>query len=540
MRSSWRSVGGLVVAWALFVTAGCGGAQADPPGQLPPGSGSGAGGPDAGNPDGGNPGGGPDGGRPDAGPPDAGPPDGGPGASITPPDLGTDWKFYATAEGLPPGNVMGVSADEAGNVYVAGGTAGLLVQRGGQGAFRKYGIADGLHPYGYLNGDAALAYRVPAGSAADPAPNLGATPVISVAGGRAGMAFVGYAGKPHCEDAWKGDQWTPAARWGDASVYKSGDADKVTLTADGVAVVHYDIFSGPGVVGDEPVGREKLCSIYRIVYQHGTNYVWFGGNHGFALGKADFAGNPTCNGQLACTGVLEHSHPGFNDTGGNLVTGDYWGIAIDPLSQGGFHDVWFGGMARTTRFRFGEAGGDFWTAQPKTEDYTSGNINDPKNAAAKAAYQNRLDVWPDGVEEYDGAGNPTYPTPAQWSAGLDLVSGIAADPADGSVYIASFGRGIRHLDRSGNFIEDLTAKSGALFADNVSAIAIDTDGSLWVGYRYEGGISRIRRGSATQHYANLLGPLEKSPVFDIQIVPGTPRKVLVAFQSGAIGIYQGK
>src|SRR5207237_5346283 len=110
--------------------------------------------------------------------------------------------------------------------------------------------------------------------------------------------------------------------------------------------------------------------------------------------------------------------------------------------------------------------------------------------AFKAAWQNRTDVWPDEVGEYDAAGNPTFPTVAQWSAGKDVVSGIAADLADTSVYIASLGRGIRHLDHDGNFLGDITKDpadlSKGLFANNVSAIAIDTDGSLWVGYSYVG------------------------------------------------------
>ena len=44
---------------------------------------------------------------------------------------------------------------------------------------------------------------------------------------------------------------------------------------------------------------------------------------------------------------------------GHLVTADYWGVAVDPIaSPGGFHDIWFGGMVRTTRFRFGQTGGE--------------------------------------------------------------------------------------------------------------------------------------------------------------------------------------
>jgi hypothetical protein len=329
----------------------------------------------------------------------------------------------------------------------------------------------------------------------------------------------------------------------DPSIYKSGDADRVSLTSNGISVVHYDIFSGPGVVGAEPAGREKLCKVWRIVYQHGTNLVWFGANHGFAVGKADFTDSPTCNGQPGCAGVTEHVHPAFNDSTGSFVTQDYWGIAIDPVSQGGLHDVWFGGMARTTRFRWGETGGNYDAAENKTETWTSGNINatDSHTLAAKAAWQNRVDVWPDEVGEYDAAGNATYPTRAQVNAGLDLVSGIVADPADNSIYIASSGHGIRHLTRDGSFMEDLTKTSTtkALFNNNVTAIAMDTDGSLWVGYKYVGGISRIHKTGAVENYSGPLGPLTNSPVFDIQIVPGNPRKVMVAFQSGAIGIYQG-
>ena len=74
----------------------------------------------------------------------------------------------------------------------------------------------------------------------------------------------------------------------------------------------------------------------------------------------------------------------------------------------------------------------------------------------------------------------------------------------------------------------------------MSAIALDTDGSLWVGYKYEGGISRIHKGGVVEHYANVLGPqLEKSPVVDIQISPTSPRKVFFAFQSGAVAVYEG-
>src|SRR3989441_12696649 len=92
--------------------------------------------------------------------------------------------------------------------------------------FQRFTIADGLHPYGYLTGAQAKLRGVPAGTPADPNPSLSATPVIAVEGGPPGVVFVGYQGKPGCEDNWDGAGRAPAN-------YKSGDADRVTLKSDG-------------------------------------------------------------------------------------------------------------------------------------------------------------------------------------------------------------------------------------------------------------------------------------------------------------------
>src|SRR5437868_1597088 len=190
--------------------------------------------------------------------------------------------------------------------------------------------------------------------------------------GPGSSAFVGYQGKEGCEDEW--DRYLPDHGRANPSIYKSGDVDKVVLSGGGIRVAHYDIFSGPGEVGGEPAGREKLCTIYRILWQRGTRYVWFGGNHGYALGFADYEGNPGCNGHRGCSGNYEHSHPAINDSHRWFITGGYYGIAIDTWAhvdgQGNtFFDVWFGGRTRTTRFRMGEELGDFWRAQLRTELY---------------------------------------------------------------------------------------------------------------------------------------------------------------------------
>lgn len=513
-----------------------------------------AGAPDAGPPDAGPPDAGPpdagdaDAGAPDAGPPDAGPPDAGPpdagltelGVITTVPN-GDGWTF--SSNGLPAGSVMGAALDEGGNLWVAGYSAGVFVQTNGSSSFRNFTLADGLHPYGWLNGDIARDYGVPNGTPADKSPSLAATPVISVTGGPAGVAWVGYRGRDGCEDEWDRYGGTLAQHeQADPSNYKSGDADKLTLNGGGIRVDHYDIFSGPNVVTHEPLGREKMCSVERILYDRDNGKVWFGGNHGFAMAFPDYVNNPTCDGQLGCSGVYEHIHPAINAQGSAYMTDAYYGIAVDPIAHGALHDVWVGGRFRTTRFRYGETGGDlefFNKAELATEYWSDQAATDP---AAQAAFWNRIDVWPDPVGEYadpaHGDWTATYPdrhNPADWV--YDDVSGIAAMPG-GDVWIASFHMGLRHLDHDGKFIEDV---SQYLPSKQIGALVRDpTDDSIWFGFVDGKGVMRMMLdGSMLEYTAAALGANAGTAVEDIQIAPGSPRKVVVAFHRGAVGIYSG-
>jgi len=462
------------------------------------------------------------------------------GAVITVPN-DDGWRF--SSDGLPSGSVMGASADESGNIWVAGGAAGVFVQRGGSGRFQQFTIADGLHPYGYL----------PDGSPSESSPSLDATPALSISGGPGASAFVGYGGKPGCEDEW--DRYGDDHAKADPSIYKSGDADKVVLAGSGIRVAHYDIFSGPGVVGNEPAGREKLCSVFRIVWQRGSRYVWFGASHGFALGFADFGGNPYCNGELACAGVWEHVHPGVNDIHGWLISDYYYGVAVDTWPHtdkagNAFFDVWFGGFVRTTRFRFGETFGDYWAAQPLTELYASSG-HDPANIAddpaAQAAYWNRMDIWPDPVGERRDPANgnwlssdPDFADKSQWV--FDNVSGIAV-LQNGDAWIGSSSNGLRIVDHDGHFRADATS---VLPSKRVGAVAKDpTDESIWIGYRDGSGVTRIKQDGTVMLYRSAaLGSRAGSAVWDIQVQPasgrGDTRRILVAFRSGAIGVYDGE
>ena len=425
------------------------------------------------------------------------------------------WTFYGPQDGLPA-SIFGVSADQGGNLWVAGGEDGLFLLRAGESRFVRFTMADGLRPFGYM----------PDGSAPPGTPYL---KVISVIGAQSGTAFVGYAGKPPgpgelgCEDNWDGPNPDP-------SIYKSGDADRVTLSGGGLRVVHYDIFSGPDVISAEKRGREKLCDVYRMAWDPARDAIWFGANHGFAWGRASFAGNPTCNGQFGCAGVWEHVHPAFNgfinETDQTLAyyTGDYYGVAVDPVTK----DVWFGGVHRTTKFRFGTDSGDYFKAESETED--------PPYVA------NRLDVWPDKVPECPGdCPSGLYPRPSDRIP--DLVSGIAALP-DGTAWVGSFAFGLARLAADGTVMGYLKSE---LVSANVSAVAYDpSDGSLWAGANWGGGLSRIVNGAVVRYDWHVFGDLANSAVPDIQLEgSGGSRRVLVAFagtstMGAVVAIYSGR
>ena len=428
-----------------------------------------------------------------------------------------DWKFFGTANG-GPAMVNGVTADEGGNTWVAGGQEGLFLltqaeqAKGAAAQFKRFTMADGLHPYGFM----------PDGSDV-PAPHF--LDVLSVSGGRAGTVFVGYrgydpsnpgGGNDVCENNWDGAKPDP-------SIYKSGDADRVTLKPDGtLAVVHYDIFSGPGMVKDERAGRERLCSIYRIQYVKNTGAVWFGGNHGFAVGQADFPGVQAtgCSGanygNYRCNGLYEHAHPAYacytSETGGSIATCTYryYGLAPD-VSGSGF---WVGGMERSVHFDFGSWAGNamagFWA-------YEANQFN--------PAYQ--LDIWPDAVAN---GSRPSQRT-------SDYVFGVAA-MADGSAWFASFGHGLAHVTPSG--IGYLTA---GLPSTYLTAAARDPqDDSLWAGGW--GGVSRISGGKVTVYGVALFGSdVMSGYISDLQAVgTGSSRRILVGFRTSStdvIGVYSG-
>ena len=413
------------------------------------------------------------------------------------------WTFYGPEHGAPT-EVLGVTEDEGGNLWVAGGEEGLFLLRPGASTFERFTMEHGLRPYGYMpDGKAPVGPKY--------------LKVIAVTGGPAGTVFVGYQGQADCESNYYRGKGIKHP-----NVYKSGDADKVTLTETGIRVVHYDISSGPGVVGEEAGGREKVCSILRIAWDKKHGHLWFGANHAFAWGDPNYEGNPTCGGQRECSGVLEHTHPHISakTASGHVfrLTDAYYGIAVRPDG-----DVWFGGANRSTRFRFmtNKVPRDFERARKMSE--------------TRSAMKNRLDIWPDKVDEVG--------IPGPGDRVDDLVSGMAVMP-DGSVWVSSFAWGLAHMDATGVVRRYTLNTGGDRF---VSAMGRDpSDDSIWAGHRWGGGLTRLK-GDTVMRYSQALGGLASRPVHDIQSAGSGPeRRLVVAFgrdekgRPGAIGIYNGE
>ena len=562
MRSIGRWLSAVVVVAVVAGACGRGDGHSSG-GGTGGGSGSGGGGTGGGGTGGGGTGGGGGGGGTGGG----GGQDGGTGGAdggtyqtIDFPTGNPDWQFFGPRNGGPQ-DVYDAAFDEGGNLWVAGGSEGLFLMKAGSDTFVKFGIADGLHPYGWLNGDVARYLGVPDGTPADKNPSLSATPVISVAGGPAGTVFVGYQGKPNCEDEWDkaGATTIPEHARTDSSVYKSGDADRVTLAGNGISVVHYDIFSGPGVVPNETAGREKICTVYRIVWDKAKNAVWFGGNHGFAVAQADAPNTPTCDGKSGCSPVWEHSHPAISGCGVDYdfagggycpsnrtqwMTDAYYGIAVDPSN----HDMWMGGSNRSTKFHSG--GGNYYAAQNDTEGSAG-------HCTGVSGMCDRWDLWPDNQPEWDSTHGTIYVSPAMRTAIKpydldDNVSGIAA-LADGTAWVGSFSHGLIRIDSGGGRVADATAKIKTPY---VSTVALDPkDQSVWAGMRWGFDISRIDSGGnlIANYDDKVFGDkLVNAPVWNIQAGAGRmavafraftmkdPTTKLPVTYAGAIALYKGQ
>lgn len=496
-----RRVG--VAAVCAFL-AGCGGGSSTP-------GGGGSSTPD--DPGGNDPGGGPSdpgiGTNPQQKPP-------------APPVVQDAFMFWSADQGVAE-HVWDVSADEGGNVYVAGGDA-LYAKRRGDASFTRFDPA----AIG-LTKNCDEAGTVPC-------------PVVSVAGAAPGVAVVGLMGAGTDGDF--DPAWQLASGGADVLAF---DGSKLARTRHvEIAGAPHQMCMGystlPCLDGD-PIytyGRHKARRVLRIAVNHDRSKVqygdvWFTGSHAtFSLlvANAMQRGWTDLTAQFPGTQdrqfVWEHDHPaitapaiidGTKQTA--FLTGDSTAIAIDPTTG----DPWAANETRAaTKKGYG--------AVPNGWDLPLWPYWNPKDEV-----RSFLDVWVDPVPadlwaSYDAL-DPAY---------ADFVSSLSFCD-DGTLWIASSYHGLARRSPSGDIAYvDLPPGHG----NNASAVACDpSDGSVWVGFGW-GGFGRYGGGGwwvvpdTAPAFARL------SPVSNIQIDRwATPRIVYVGFTDskfgpGGVAAYSGK
>lgn len=461
------------------------------------------------------------------------------GTAAAPPFTKDGWTFYGPAQGLSQ-DVSDVSADEAGNVYVAGGDA-LYAKRRGDPSFQRFEAASsgltrscyaGLPPEGDPAFPAALDRSHPSPPGA---PQL--CPVVSVGGAAPGVAMVGYQGL--------GTDGDLDADW----AQDSGGADLVQF--DGAKLTrtrHVFVASPPQTICVAPdaqghlvesratscpnppdpffwqVGRRKLRQVLRIAVNHqaGTPLygdVFMGGTH---ASIAAYLHDSAARGFLDRTAgqpakwadakdVWEHDHPAFYSASRDaFLTGYSHAVAVDPTSgtpwcSNGFRLAWLRGYGADLH-------DDVWWLEP---------------AASPSLY---IDPWPSG------------PSPTE-SLGDQIESIAFCD--DGSLWIGSSAHGLARRDAAGN-LSYVALPDPAAHGNSVYAVACDpSDQSVWVGLGW-GGVLRYRNGQFTALDATGLPDFARQPVRSIQIDRwASPRIVYFAFlasagaRGGGVAAYAG-
>ncbi|HYD42134.1 MAG TPA: hypothetical protein VEB43_14990 [Anaeromyxobacter sp.] len=426
-----------------------------------------------------------------------------------------DWTYYGTLQGLSPA-IRDVSADEAGNVYVAAGEA-LHVKRRTDSTFLRFDSSNaGLT----VNCNDRAEVHLPV-----PTKPFWQCNILSVAGMAPGQAIIGFEGFTN-EVALPGWDWVLAT--GGADVV-SFDAEAGTLSR----VRHVDIGSPPHTIcghgGEERgdtcdpdeyfwnAGRRLFHKVNRIVVNHDPGSgmygdAWMCGEHGtFAVLLANAAARGYRD-RTAGWGPLyadmkdvwEHLHPSMNTPLHPewFVNPECTAMSIDPRSG----RPWASNQIRTT-FLAGYGpdlrGDEWWMGRA-------------------------LDLWEDPSEE-------------DLSSANDLVHSMS-HCADGTLWVGSLRYGLARIATDGTVAHLSVPGPGR----GVSAVACDPlDGSLWVGLA-AGGVTRLRNGA--------FEPVDGAgrPAFASHVVESiqldrwaSPRIVYFAFlpegdAPGGVGAYAGQ
>lgn len=437
------------------------------------------------------------------------------GTGLLPPIVIGRWTYYGPSQALSA-DVHDVSADEGGDVYVAGGDA-LYAKRKGDPAFQRFdganaGLTENCNDPTYLTTDF-------------PPTPFTLCPVISVAGAGPGKALVGLRGFGIEAELKNGADWT----------LHSGGADLVEF--DGTTARrdrHVFVASPPHVVcgtsGEAFVstcsstdpwwnnGRRLFRQVMRIVVNHDRTSpmygdAWMGGNHAtFAalLANAQARGyvDPAAGWGPAwadASNVWEHLHPAIYGIMGEFLVGETHALSIDPRNG----QVWGSNGIRTAYVTgYGaDLSNPQWWMGPITYDPTAVTTAD--------RYRSYYDVWPDSGDPWSGPTN-------------DWVRSVS-HCMDGTLWIGSTTHGLAKIDPSGAL--SLVPFPDPSYGSSVSAVACDpSDASVWIGLG-AGGLVRLQGGTFQRVSVAGAPAFAGQPLESIQVDrwSGGPRVLYFAF-----------
>ncbi|WP_176066463.1 hypothetical protein [Anaeromyxobacter diazotrophicus] len=474
-----------------------------------------------------------------------------------------DWTYYGAREGLSR-DIRDVSADEGGNVYVAGVDALYAKQRGDE-KFLRFDAANGglsrkCNDWSYSTKVAQL-----------PPTPFTLCPVISVAGAAPGGAFVGYDGFDFSficdlQDVVCLEQ--PLAGW----ALDSGGADVVAFDGKSLSLTRHVLTGGPPHVvcdylhdqwtkkcqpapGQQPLaslpywttGRRLLHRVDHVAVNHNAwslmyGDAWMGGQHATL---AALIAKPQQRGWWDPIAELdastqdewkdaryfwEHLHPVVTWTASNGAQSVYYGqgyaVSINPQDGA----PWGSNGARTAYVPVNQGGygetfsrQDWWMGPAaQVVDHADGKTTDWMYGA---------DIWPDVP--------PFIPASLGDGTPDDSVRALS-HCQDGTVWVGSFTHGLAQLDAWGNVIQKVSLPDN--FAGAV-ALACDWGGAgagtLWIGLGTGGVLRRTTDGHFQDMTVAGAPAFASQPVRSIQLDRWGSGGRVVYFAFGAVSDKSG-
>jgi hypothetical protein len=437
-------------------------------------------------------------------------------AALQPPVTRGDWTYYGVGQALS-GDVQDVSADEGGNVYVAGGDA-LYAKRRGDQAFLRFDAEN-----------AGLTKNCN-----DPSEILNPSPpkpfyqcrVIAVGGASPGKVIIGFEGFGYLADAYP---WAMEAGGADVVTFDPGHGAAARARHVSVASPPHVVCgvgenrAPPGYVCPDPNdvwwvwGRRLFKRVRRVVVNHDRSSpmygdAWLSGEHATFAALLENAQARGLWDRTAGWGaewadskdVWEHHHPVIYAANGWFLNNENWALSIDPRDgtvwgSNGFRTAYITGYG-------GDLSSDLWGMLPYYADRTEDRVG--------------LDIWPDPPQ-----GDSTRFV----GASMDDVRSLSHCP-DGTLWVGSPSHGLARIDPATLAVTLVPAPE---IGDSVTAVACDPrDGSVWMGLG-GGGVARLRGGVIERVETTGVPGFANHVVQSIQIDRwSSPRIVYFAFTGG--------